>query len=87
MLNRTPLYVRGIVARKPGLAEGRSIPRIERELGPMAPPPAHLAQIRALLRDTNEQFIPLTYPHVIAFEAHLQNMLDSRFPLLVCETR
>jgi acyl dehydratase len=75
-------HLKALVARKPGLAQGATIPRIERQVPPRSPSRAELTALRRSLHlPTDATTLPLTYPHVAAFLAHLGNMTDARFPL------
>ncbi len=42
--------------------------------------PAHVAAYAAVCRFPRKDTVPITYPHLLAFELHMAIMSDSRFP-------
>ena len=74
-------YLRALLVRRPAYLENLSIPRIEREIAAKRVPERELATFRRVTGYPDDGCLPLTFPHVAAFPAHFQNMLDPRFPL------
>lgn len=77
----TPIdYVRAAVQRKPGLAAGGAIPRIECKIPEARPASWRVTILRYLTRDSDGLVLPLTYPFLAAFPTFVKLMADPRFP-------
>lgn len=71
------LFLRAALRRS---VTGRSLP----ELGvrcPVRVDPAHLARYRQICGFADDQRLPATYPHILAFPLQLRLLTDPRFPL------
>jgi acyl dehydratase len=80
----SPLSTLRALARLPvpGSLEAVAIPPLERVLPASAATGSDkLARFAALTHYGDGKWLPLTWPHVAAFPAHLANLVDPRFPL------
>lgn len=73
-------YLRAALARKPGIRDAAAIPRLVRVFDATADA-ARLLRFKRATGYRDDGWLPLTYPQVLAFRAHLANMVDRRFPL------
>jgi len=84
-LTRMPAASAGLVraglARKPGLAEGETIPRIEVSLPDVRTDAGRLQRYREVCGFQPGAGLPATYPHVLASPLHLAVLTRPEFPL------
>ena len=79
-----PNYLRALVVKKPGLSAGSTIPKIQSFLGATKLKGRRLKRYLELCGyQESENFVPMTYPHVLGFGKHMSNMLSKKFPLNV----
>jgi MaoC like domain len=82
-----PLYARAAAPLVPGASllpfvpgRGDSVPEIELVLPGTRPDPDAIAAYARVCGFTLRDYLPPTYPHVLAFPLHLAVMADGRFP-------
>jgi acyl dehydratase len=77
-------YPRVLLQRKPTLvAAGRSVPRIEAQLGAHVADADQLRGYRTLCGFADRGTLPLPLPHVLATPLHLEILTHPRFPISV----
>lgn len=74
-------YVRALFARKPGLAAGATIPRIEARVASVQVDAEGLARYRSVCGFPASGVLPPTYPHVLAAPLHVALLTSRPFPL------
>ncbi len=74
-------YLRAAVGRRPGLAPGGTIARIEASLAPVRPDAALLARYNELCGFSGREALPPTYLHVLAVPLHMAMLTHPDFPL------
>jgi len=73
--------VRAMLQRRPGLAPGETLPRVEAAIRRVAPEPERVARYRTLCGFTNRDSLPITYPHLLGSPLHLHMAAVPGFPL------
>lgn len=63
------------------LEDGQTIPRIEAELAPDSIDPGHLARYAKVCGFARSDWLPITYPHILAFPLHMAVLTHDAFPL------
>jgi hypothetical protein len=76
-----PDYLKTILIRKRGLADGDSIPLIESYSNEVVFGGSRLNDYEKVCEFSGGQHVPVTYPHILAFELHAKNMLSKKFPI------
>lgn len=79
----TALLLKAFLTRRPGLAPGATIPRIEASAPPARPEPETLARYRRLCGFPDDGHLPPTFPQMLAGGLHIRLLADPRFPLPV----
>ncbi len=79
-------YAKALIYRRKRLAKGAKIPRIEMATRPERANPYFLWKLNKSLGLKRRETLPVVYPQVIAFRAHLTLLTDHRFPLSVLGT-
>ncbi len=74
-------YVRALFGRKPGLAAGATIPRIEARVASVRIDAERLARYREVCGFPAGGALPPTYPHVLAAPLHVALLTSCPFPL------
>jgi hypothetical protein len=77
-----PRQLLGLLAPRPALRPGTTIPRLETEQSPAVAAPWRIARLRRLLglEGDTSPWLPLTFPHIAAFAAQLGHLADPRLP-------
>jgi len=70
-----------LLARKPGLGGGGTIPRLEAAIRRLEPQPARVAAYRAVCGAPDAGVLPLAYPHILGAPLHLELASHVDFPL------
>lgn len=85
--NLLPLYARAAAPMIPGAAllpfipgAGGEVPEIELELPAVTADPEKVAAYAKVCGFNVGAYLPVTYPHVLAFPLHMAVMADGRFP-------
>lgn len=79
----TALLLKAFLTRRPGLAPGSTIPRMEAAAPPAPPDLETLARYRRLCGFPDDGHLPATFPQMLAGELHIRLLADPRFPLPV----
>ena len=75
------LFRKLVLARRPGLLPGESMPRLRCVAQEVMVDESNLAEYRAVTASRDSESMPLFYPHVMLGSAHLALVSDPRFPL------
>jgi hypothetical protein len=79
-----PLYARALIDRRPAsMPEGRSTPRLEARLAPLAVDGGRLARYREVCGFEAAATLPVTYPHVLAAGLQMHLLARPAFPVRV----
>ncbi len=81
MPSATTGFLKAAIARRGGLKNGQTIPRIEAVLHDVAISSAHVRRYAALCGYGDARKVPGTYPHVLAAPMHLKVLTHPNFPL------
>ncbi len=76
-----PLAFAKAALPKAGGLKGGSIPRIEASLCNVKIDPSVLGKYRSICGFSDSEYLPITYPHVLASSIHLGVMTQKKFPL------
>lgn len=76
-----PSYLRAAATLSGGLDEGETIPPISAHLKGLEVQPSNLARYREVCVFARTEYLPVTYPHVLAFPLHMAVLTHKRFPL------
>lgn len=76
-----PLAFAKAALPKAGGLNGGTIPRIEAELRNVKVSRSNLKKYRSICGFSESEFLPITYPHILASSIHLGVMTQKRFPL------
>lgn len=76
-----PAYLRALTAFGGGLSEGETIPRIESHITGLRADRGRLRGYRRVCGFADEDNLPVTYPHIMAFPVHMAVMTHHDFPL------
>jgi acyl dehydratase len=77
----TPSYLRAATTLSGGLSGGETIPDIVAELPDLEVRAEELAKYRKVCGFSHSPYLPVTYPHVLAFPIHMAVLTHKRFPL------
>jgi hypothetical protein len=72
-------YARALLARKPGLAPGKSLPSLRASLAPRPLDGQHLAAYRDVCGLSAE--VPMSYPQLLVTPVHIALLTHATFPL------
>jgi acyl dehydratase len=75
------VYLKALARTAARPSAGAKAPRLERTLPPAVAPAARLDAFRALTCYPDDGFLPITWPYAWSLAAHLENLVDPRFPL------
>ena len=76
-----PSYLRAATTLSGGLAQGETIPDIVAEISDLEVRAEELAKYRKVCGFRHTPYLPVTYPHVLAFPIHMAVMTHKQFPL------
>lgn len=77
----TSSYLKAATTFSGGLSDGETIPDIVAELPGLEVRAADLAEYRKVCGFQHTPYLPVTYPHVLAFPIHMAVMTHKQFPL------
>lgn len=75
------LYLKALLKKPRGIAEGETIPRIERHRRASKPDAKRIAAFHKLCEFAPSPYLPFTYPYAASFIDQMANLVDPRFPL------
>lgn len=76
-----PSYLRAATTLSGGLSKGETIPTIVAELPDLEVRAEPLERYRKVCNFQRTPYLPVTYPHVLAFPMHMDVMTHKQFPL------
>ena len=78
------IYPRLLMGSKPALVpDGASVPAIEARMDIVSTRPDKIAAYNKVCGFSNGDYLPITYPHVLAMPLHLQILSHEAFPARV----
>ncbi len=77
----TPAYLKALWPRSSALSGRETIPRIEASVDGLRTDPGRLQRYREVCGFADSDWLPISYPHVVAFPLHMRVLTHKAFPL------
>lgn len=76
-----PAYLRAVTTLGGGLSDGETIPQISASVNDLRVDSGALARYRRVCAFAEDDTLPVTYPHILAFPVHMAVLTHRAFPL------